>query len=392
MKANRTTSDRIVIVGGGISGLSIACRLSQAGLPVTVLEASRLGFGASTRNQGWLHAGAWFAAGHPELARLCRESAEQTIEFCPDCLEPDHAGMAYLFSGSDSEVTRWTEAWREAEIDFVAWPVAELRSRIPSLKPEAVSRAFRLPDRVFRPHVLLSHMARCAAACGVEIRCETPVTKLLIEADQAVGVQSGSRERIAARVVILAGNASGAMLWPTDDRAVSPAQSDYTRVCLKTSLLSVEPGVSRLPFCLVDAEGMNHLPHGRTSVFGSNRWKVVADPSDQRVDTPEVDKLKARMRDLFPGLDWQQCSTHAWSGTTMQAMHVEQITPGDCPLPTVIDHAWELPVVHNLFSVFPGRATLWPYLAEKTCSAVLNNFGDRNNLRTAKPPWACNVS
>ena len=55
------TSSRIVIVGGGISGLSIAARLAQAGMPVTLLEASHLGFGASTRNQGWLFSGAWFA-------------------------------------------------------------------------------------------------------------------------------------------------------------------------------------------------------------------------------------------------------------------------------------------------------------------------------------------
>ncbi len=52
------TSARIVIVGGGIAGLSTAVRLTQAGFPITVLEASRMGGGASTRNQGWLHSGA----------------------------------------------------------------------------------------------------------------------------------------------------------------------------------------------------------------------------------------------------------------------------------------------------------------------------------------------
>ena len=63
-----STSERIVIVGGGFAGLSAAARLAQAGLPVTVLEASKLGYAASTVNQGWLHSGAWFARTHPELA------------------------------------------------------------------------------------------------------------------------------------------------------------------------------------------------------------------------------------------------------------------------------------------------------------------------------------
>ncbi len=39
-------SKRILIVGGGVSGLSIATRLAQAGFPVLVLEAAELGFGA----------------------------------------------------------------------------------------------------------------------------------------------------------------------------------------------------------------------------------------------------------------------------------------------------------------------------------------------------------
>jgi len=47
-------ANRVVIVGGGVAGLSIAVRLAQSGLPVTVLEASKLGHEASTRNQGWL--------------------------------------------------------------------------------------------------------------------------------------------------------------------------------------------------------------------------------------------------------------------------------------------------------------------------------------------------
>ena len=51
MSSGATTSRRIVIVGGGIAGLASAMRLSQAGFPVTLFEASELGSAASTRNQ-----------------------------------------------------------------------------------------------------------------------------------------------------------------------------------------------------------------------------------------------------------------------------------------------------------------------------------------------------
>ena len=50
MTGSRHKSSRVVIVGGGFAGLSVAARLAQSGLPVTLLESARLGFQASTRN------------------------------------------------------------------------------------------------------------------------------------------------------------------------------------------------------------------------------------------------------------------------------------------------------------------------------------------------------
>src|SRR5215475_6557223 len=105
------TSQRIVIVGGGIAGLSAAVRLAQSGLPVTLLEASQLGGAASTRNQGWLHSGGAFALRAPAFSRLCRDSLERTLSFCPECLEPAAAPMAYLFSRPETLVRAWSEAW-----------------------------------------------------------------------------------------------------------------------------------------------------------------------------------------------------------------------------------------------------------------------------------------
>ena len=62
MDGNLAKGGRVIVVGGGFAGLSIAARLSQTGLPVTLLEATQLGFESSTRNQGWLHSGALHAA------------------------------------------------------------------------------------------------------------------------------------------------------------------------------------------------------------------------------------------------------------------------------------------------------------------------------------------
>jgi glycine/D-amino acid oxidase-like deaminating enzyme len=47
----------VVVIGGGYAGITAACALARRGVPVTLLEARTLGWGASTRNGGIVHAG-----------------------------------------------------------------------------------------------------------------------------------------------------------------------------------------------------------------------------------------------------------------------------------------------------------------------------------------------
>ena len=47
----------VVVIGGGLAGINAARELATRGTAVTVLEAHTLGWGASTRNGGIVHAG-----------------------------------------------------------------------------------------------------------------------------------------------------------------------------------------------------------------------------------------------------------------------------------------------------------------------------------------------
>lgn len=386
MNADQLNSERVVIVGGGVSGLSIACRLVQSGLPVTIVEASHVGSGASTRNQGWLHSGAWFALRDRDLAKECYESMQQTIRFCPDCIEPGHDGMAYLFSLPNSNTDPWTDAWQAAGIPFTEWNRDDLLQTAPMLADSPLHRCFKLPDRAFRPHVLVNHLAAAAQEAGVEVLTGTSVERLLFDGETVVGLQTGTGEELAARLVILAGNVGTAPLWPNGDRDRAGRQSEFQQVFLRANLLAVEPRLGSLPFCVVDSVGINHIPHENSSVFGNDRWKAVSRETQPTVASADSLAITEGIATFLPRLDLDSYNTKTWAGITVQAMHAEQVEPGRVQLPTVIDHERDAPSVGNLLSVFAGRATLWPQLAEQTRDTVLSKLQLQCHL-SSRPPW-----
>lgn len=380
------TAKRIVIVGGGIAGLSVAVRLSQAGLPVTVLETSSLGFGASTRNQGWLHSGAWFAKSQPELATKCYQSLLQTLKYCPDCIEPDHTGTAYLITQPDTLVTEWTSAWNECRIPFEMIEHDDFKESLPGIAEQEIQHAFLLPDRSIRVDLLIEQLAANAINNGVEIRTETHVEKLLREGDHITGVKLSSGEELSSQFVILACGGAGMRLSPDSYPEHVGEQHEAKLVPLKTHLVSISPHVGSLPLCMVDEGGFCHMPHAPQSIFGSNHWLTVSAGVDNEVVPQEIELIWQGINKFFPTVDREKETIREWAGTTIQAMHAHQIEPGKAPLPTVIDHSIEAPATNRLLSIYPGRATLWTELAEMTCQKVMQKL-EHQPTKVCCPPW-----
>ena len=68
----------VVVIGGGFTGLSAALHAAEAGFSVVLLEAHRIGWGASGRNGGQMIAGMRWAA--PDLvAEFGRDRAALLI-------------------------------------------------------------------------------------------------------------------------------------------------------------------------------------------------------------------------------------------------------------------------------------------------------------------------
>jgi glycine/D-amino acid oxidase-like deaminating enzyme len=401
------TSEQVIIVGGGIAGVGVAAWLAQSGIPVILLESGELGGRASTRNQGWLHSGAFFAVDDLRLARLCWRSMQQTLDFCPRCVEPlsrneglhhRHVGpnvagaravdegMYYVFSHVDSPVKRWTQAWAEAGFSFEEVQRDEFLHALPSVNPDLIKHIFLLPDRIYRPDLLIEELSIVARNAGAEIRSGTKVSRVIVEGGDVRGVVTTMGEELSAVMVVLSTGGLTESEFIQETISFRPGQPLSHRVAMKTHVVSVRPELCQHPFVLVDHHGFNHIPHEGTSVFQSGIWKLASRPDDSDIDGVESEALWKDVERLFPSFDRAQFEeTREWAGTTIQALGVDQITPGIAPRPTIIDHATE-GGPRNLWSVIPGRATLWPYIAEEMREKILNRF-HRLPLTSASPPW-----
>lgn len=385
-------TERIVVVGGGFAGLAVAARLAANHLPVTLLEGSNIGQQASTQNQGWLYSGAWYARRDTEMARLCHESLQQTIRFCPACLEPGHTGMLYFSARASDDMQKYVEAWSKAGIPHSPVPPESLAERLPSVDLKQVQQPYLLPDRSIRTGTLLQELANVAEDSGVEIHTQTCVREFRFEGNRVCGVVTGTGEELTTSLVIMATGASGAELWSKVTKEEPGGQPMFERVALQGHLIATEPGIGAWPFCVVDADGFNHLPHvqkdTRTSVFGTGGWSVVPPDEPIKSNEREFARIETHMNRFLPGARYVADKTRRWSGTTVQAMHIDQIYPGRVPYPAVLDHSIDSSGVQNILSVYPGRATLWSALADQALDVVLKRFERKPRSNVAKPPWA----
>lgn len=379
--------ERIVIVGGGIAGLASAARLAQAGLPVTLLEATHLGFEASTRNQGWLHSGAWFAPEDTRLARLCYNSLRQTEAFAPEIFEPARGTMLMVFPRVDAPPYRWLTAWQEAGIPYESIPQEQALEELPGFARDRLQHVYRLPDRSFDPQKLLERLAAQARNAGAELRPETPVVNLIRDDHQVLGVVTSRGEEIfASRVVLATGALSANGGLHQSSGPLSQAQAD-SQVLIKTHLVSACPGIDASPLCVVDDMGFNHLPHSGMSVFGSSRWHVIQQANDSRVQPLEIAVLWRSVEKYFPDFQRDRCQEiREWAGTTVQVMQVDQIHPARAPFPAVIDHEVLSPADKNLWTISPGRASLWIQAAEDLRRQLLEGL-DRTPAAVTSAPW-----
>jgi len=195
----------VLIVGGGVVGLSAATAIAERGHSVCVVEShSRPGMEASTHNSGVIHAGLYYPPGSLK-AKLCLEGRELLYGFC------ERTGVPYRRTG---KLVVADDPSREGELEAIAANARANGARAEMLTAHEIDAhdsntraklALWSPDTgiVDAPQLVLA-LAHRAAAAGAVVLTNTPVRSAA--ADRSGITLDTGREQIRASWIV---NAAG---------------------------------------------------------------------------------------------------------------------------------------------------------------------------------------
>ena len=201
----------VVVVGGGVVGLTIAWELAGRGLKVRVLDQSAPGREASWAGAGILPPGHPGDPTHPlaQLTTLSNSLWPTMTGALRDGTGIDNGfrkcGGLEFGSGGPSALQQEIEAWRRAGVPVEKLPTSDLHRYEPALAP-GIAEGYRLADlcQVRNPRHLKALVASCEQR-GVEISSNEEATAWEHREGRAIGVRTERAIHNADWFVLAAG-------------------------------------------------------------------------------------------------------------------------------------------------------------------------------------------
>lgn len=223
----------VVVVGGGVIGLSCAWRLAQRGARVALLERGEPGGGATRVAAGMLAPVGELSFGEPELLELTLAAARLYPQFVAELEvasgeETGYQQLGALHVALDrdeaAQLRRVHELQRSLELKAEWLPARRCRDLEPGLTPSFHGGVFAAGEAAVDPRALSRALAPALRAEGGEVRTGAEVVEGVFDGERLAGVRTApgsagpfdraAGEELRAESVVLATGAwSGTATW-----------------------------------------------------------------------------------------------------------------------------------------------------------------------------------
>jgi glycine/D-amino acid oxidase-like deaminating enzyme len=312
----------VVIIGSGNVGLSSALTLARGGRDVVVLESEEAGYGASTRNAGYVGRSLW----SKYSALEAKYGARKAVEFCNETVASHHHVVKLIES---EQITchfnycgRFIAAQTQAQYDALEEDLEAMQRQgvemdgtmvSPSQVRDQIATDYYLGGMVLEgtgslhPGLLHKGLMERALSAGAAIIDRTPVTG--VEKDGKRFTVTTTRGRISTRDVIVATNGYTGPPTPYFQRRLVtvPAYIITTEPLGREKLKELFPTGRTVIDSKINIYFTRQSPDGERLLFGSRTGMRQA---DLRIKAREIygDMLK-----VFPQLEGTRIS-HSWDG------------------------------------------------------------------------------
>jgi glycine oxidase len=217
--------DDVLVVGGGIIGLSLACELARHGAKVQVIDQGLPGREASWAGAGILPAASRGGSQHP-YEQLCGLAAELHPAWAEQLRSLTGIDTGYRRSGGvhlaqspgeAAALAGWAGLMRAEGIAVEELSAADLGEIEPGISSATETsyrrRAFLVPDeaQLRNPHHLQALLRACELA-GARINPHTPAGEAIVREGQLVAVETPAGRLAARQFCFTAGAWTGAIL------------------------------------------------------------------------------------------------------------------------------------------------------------------------------------
>jgi len=205
MTSELPNSCEVVVVGGGIVGVSTACFLARKGIPVVLCEKGRIAGEQSSRNWGFIRK----QGRHPAEIPLMVRALELWHELVPEMDEDigfHVRGTLYLSETEKRYAANqaWMEHAKAFELDTRMLSRHELQELVPEIQNQQRGALYTPSDARAEPEAATRAIARIAEKHGATFLESCAVRGVDIEAGRVAGVVT-EKGRIRCSAVVLAG-------------------------------------------------------------------------------------------------------------------------------------------------------------------------------------------